>query len=95
MLRKPLFVAGYVVLGLLVPLVLMMSIAFAMEGASVRAHLAVAAIGGLLGLVGGLILRQAVLICGALPTWNIAGFEFRRIARPKEPRAGIGLLPPH
>ena len=54
----------------------------------------VAAIGALLGLIGGLILRQAVLICGALPTLNIAGFEFRRIHRPKEPKANIGLLPP-
>jgi len=45
-------------------------------------------------LAGGLILRQAVLVCGALPTLNMGGFEFRRIARPKEPKAGIGLLPP-
>jgi len=41
-----------------------------------------------------LILRYAILVCGALPTLNIAGFEFRRIHRPKEPKAGIGLLPP-
>ena len=45
-------------------------------------------------MIGGLILRQAVLVCGALPTLNIAGFEFRRVARPKDPKAGIGLLPP-
>jgi hypothetical protein len=25
---------------------------------------------------------------------NIAGFEFRRIARPKDPKPGIGLMPP-
>jgi hypothetical protein len=55
---------------------------------------AFAAIGGILGLIGGLILRQAVLICGALPTLHIAGFEFRRIHRPKQPKPGIGLLPP-
>ena len=47
-----------------------------------------------LGLAGGLLLRQAVLVCGTLPTWNIAGFEFRRIARPKEPKPDIGMLPP-
>ena len=51
-------------------------------------------VGSLLGLMGGLILRQAVLICGALPTLNIAGFQFRRIHRPKVPKAGIGMLPP-
>jgi formate-dependent nitrite reductase membrane component NrfD len=50
--------------------------------------------GAILGLIGGLILRQAVLICGALPTLNIAGFEFRRIHRPKEPKPDIGMLPP-
>ena len=48
----------------------------------------------MLGLVGGLLLRQALLISGALPTLNIAGFEFRRIARAKEPKPDIGLMPP-
>jgi hypothetical protein len=55
---------------------------------------AIATIGAILGLIGGLILRQAVLICGALPTLNIAGFQFRRIHRAKEPKPGIGTLPP-
>ena len=50
--------------------------------------------GALLGLIGSLILRQGVLVCGALPTWNIAGFKFRRIARPKEPKPAMGMLPP-
>ena len=45
-------------------------------------------------LIGGLLLRQAVLICGALPTLNIGGFQFRRIARPKDPKPGIDTLPP-
>jgi hypothetical protein len=58
------------------------------------ALVAVASIGAVFGLAGGLILRQAILVCGALPTLNMGGFEFRRIARPKEPKAGIGLLPP-
>jgi hypothetical protein len=54
----------------------------------------IVAAGALLGLVGGLILRQSILVCGALPTLNVAGFEFRRIARPKDPKPGIGRLPP-
>jgi hypothetical protein len=54
----------------------------------------VAGLGALLGLAGGLILRWAVLACGALPTLNIAGFEFRRIGRPKTLRPDIGLMPP-
>ena len=57
--------------------------------------LAIVLLGALLGLVGGLILRQGILVCGTLPTWNIAGFKFRRIARPKDPKPAIGLLPPH
>jgi polysulfide reductase chain C len=93
-LKKRMFVIGYFLFGLAVPLVLMLA-GFSMLGRPVTGPgIGVVAIGALLGLVGGLILRQAVLVCGALPTLNMAGFEFRRIARPKEPKAGIGLLPP-
>jgi hypothetical protein len=65
-----------------------------MRESGTGAILFVAFLGAVLGLVGGLLLRQAVLICGALPTLNIAGFKFRRIARPKEPKPGIENLPP-
>jgi hypothetical protein len=51
-------------------------------------------IGAVLGLVGGVILRQAILASGALPTLNMGGFEFRRIARPKDPKPAPGLMPP-
>jgi formate-dependent nitrite reductase membrane component NrfD len=94
-LRKRSFVVGYFILGLAAPLVLMLIVYRWMAGADAAGILPVVAAGALLGLVGGLILRQAVLVCGTLPTLNIAGFEFRRIARPKEPKPGIGLLPPH
>jgi formate-dependent nitrite reductase membrane component NrfD len=89
-LRKTMFVVGYFILGLATPLVLMLFVYRSPAGAGA----AVIAIGAVLGLIGGLILRQAVLICGALPTLNIAGFQFRRIHRPKEPKPGIGMLPP-
>jgi formate-dependent nitrite reductase membrane component NrfD len=91
-MRKRLFVVGYFVVGLAVPLVLMLwayRSSEALGGAN-----AVVAFGAALGLFGGLVLRQAVLVCGALPTLNMAGFEFRRIARAKEPKPGIGMLPP-
>ncbi|MFH1735418.1 MAG: NrfD/PsrC family molybdoenzyme membrane anchor subunit [bacterium] len=88
-LHKKMFVWGYFILGLAVPLVLMIVLY-----TSAPPVLALAAVGALLGLIGGLILRQAVLICGALPTWNIGGFEFRRIHRSKVPKPEIGLLPP-
>jgi len=93
-LRNRLFVVGYFVLGLGVPLVLMVIILVAGLDADMGPMLPLAAVGALLGLVGGLILRQAVLICGALPTLNMAGFQFRRIARPKDPKPDMGLLPP-
>ncbi len=92
-LRKRMFVIGYFILGLAVPFVLMLSVYFSRveAGSGVTATVI---IGAILGLAGGLILRQTVLICGALPTLNIAGFEFRRIHRPKEPKPGVGMLPP-
>lgn len=93
-LRKSMFVVGYFILGLAIPLILMIIVYFSAVDTGIGGMIALAIIGAVLGLAGGLILREAVLICGALPTWNIAGFKFRRIHRPKEPKAGIGLLPP-
>jgi len=94
-LRRRSFVIGYFMLGLAVPLVLMLVVygSLAQDGAAIS--LPLVAVGALLGLVGGLILRQSVLVCGALPTLNIAGFQFRRVARPKEPKPSMGMLPPH
>ena len=89
-LRKPSFIVGYFVFGLAIPLLLMLVL---LRGDAANA-IALAGLGATLGLIGGLILRQAVLVCGALPTLNIGGFEFRRIARPKLPKAGIGQRPP-
>ncbi|MFC1587976.1 NrfD/PsrC family molybdoenzyme membrane anchor subunit [Planctomycetota bacterium] len=94
LIRKRMFVIGDFILGLLVPLALMLLIYFAMEGSSLWLILPTAFIGAGLGLAGGLLLRQAVLSCGALPTLNFAGFKFRRIERPKMPKPGIDTLPP-
>ena len=97
-MRKTIFVIGYFLLGLVVPFMLMLKLHFglfvALKGAGLSAVFIAAFIGALLGLIGGLLLRQAILVCGALPTWNIAGFQFRRIAKPKEPKPGIEFLPP-
>jgi formate-dependent nitrite reductase membrane component NrfD len=93
-LGKTSFVVGYFLFGLAVPLVLMLIILRSAGEAATLNPIGLAGVGAVLGLMGGLILRQAVLVCGALPTLNIAGFEFRRVARPKEPKPGIGLLPP-
>jgi formate-dependent nitrite reductase membrane component NrfD len=93
-LRNKAFVIGYFTFGLGAPLVLMLILYRAVAGSGLAPNLALMAIGSLLGLVGGLILRWAVLVSGALPTLNIAGFQFRRIARPKESKPSIGMLPP-
>ncbi len=92
-LRKRMFVIGYFILGLTVPFILML-IVYRASAVAISDLILIVVLGAILGLIGGLILRQAVLICGALPTLNIAGFEFRRIHRPKEPKPGIDMLPP-
>ncbi|MFH2002207.1 MAG: NrfD/PsrC family molybdoenzyme membrane anchor subunit [Planctomycetota bacterium] len=94
-MKNRIFVLGYFVLGLALPFLLMMILFYGMSESGMGAVGFVSFIGALLGLVGGLLLRQAVLICGALPTLNIGGFQFRRIARPKDPKPGIDSLPPH
>jgi formate-dependent nitrite reductase membrane component NrfD len=93
-LKRTSFVVGYIVLGLAVPLVVSAFIYYTIGDAVTGALVGAAAVGALLGLIGGLILRHAVLVTGSLPTWNMAGFEFRRIGRPKDPKPDVGLLPP-
>jgi formate-dependent nitrite reductase membrane component NrfD len=95
LLANTTFIVGYVLGGLAAPLVLMVIVYYRwIPDATNTALLSVAALGALLGLIGRLILRWGVLRFGALPTLNVGGFEFRRVARPKDPKAGIGLLPP-
>jgi formate-dependent nitrite reductase membrane component NrfD len=91
-LRKPIFVSGYIVFGLFLPFTLSLVI-FLMNPSGI-VTMAISLLAGLLGLMGGLLLRQSVLVCGALPTLNMGGFQFRRIARPKDIKPEIGLMPP-
>jgi formate-dependent nitrite reductase membrane component NrfD len=93
-LRNRMFVIGYFLLGLAVPLVLMVVAYRTMPQQSPTGAVTLLGIGAVLGLVGGVILRQAILASGALPTLNMGGFEFRRIARPKDPKPAPGLMPP-
>lgn len=93
-LRKTSFVVGYFVVGLALPLALSLLLLYGMAGAGAPAVKCLAANAALFGLIGGLLLRQGVLVCGTMPTLNIGGFQFRRIARPKDPKAGMGTLPP-
>ncbi|MDP8239035.1 MAG: NrfD/PsrC family molybdoenzyme membrane anchor subunit [Candidatus Hatepunaea meridiana] len=93
-MQKTIFIVGYFILGLGVPLVLMLILRYALNESGLNTVLAVAFIGALLGLIGGFLLRLAILVCGALPTLNMGGFQFRRIAKPKDLKPGIGLMPP-
>ena len=93
-MRRTAFVVGYFILGLGVPLVLMVVVFRTEAASSSDGLLATAVVGAALGLIGGLILRHSVLVVGTLPTWNIAGFKFRRIPQPKAPKPHRGLLPP-
>ncbi len=93
-MRKTMFIVGYFILGLGVPLMLMLILRYAMTESGLGAVLTVAFIGALLGLIGGFLLRLALLVCGALPTLNMGGFQFRRIAKPKDVKPGIGMMPP-
>ena len=47
-----------------------------------------------LGLFGGLCLRFTVLAGGALSPIMAAGYQFARVARPKDPMPAMGKLPP-
>jgi formate-dependent nitrite reductase membrane component NrfD len=94
LLSNRMFVVGYIVLGLGAPLILMIYAASAKADAGQDTLVGVCALGALLGLVGGLVLRWAVLQAGALPTWNLAGFEFRRNPKPATPKPQMGLVPP-
>ncbi len=88
------FVVGYILLGLIAPGLLMGLLYFVLADADPQTAYIVAALGAILGLAGGLLLRHSVLVTGALPSLNVAGFKFRRIARPKQAKPDMGLLPP-
>jgi polysulfide reductase chain C len=53
-----------------------------------------AGLAAVLGLFGGLCLRYIILAAGMLDPMAAAGFEFARVARPKEPMPAMGKVPP-
>jgi polysulfide reductase chain C len=80
----PAFWLGVVACGLLIP--------FSLElwgGQGIGATVA-----ALLGLFGGLCLRYVVLAGGTLSPIIEGGFEFARVARPRDPMPAMGKLPP-
>jgi len=75
------FWLGVIACGLVIP--------FFLELAGVAASLA-----AVVGLFGGLCLRYSVLAGGTLSPIVAGGFEFARVARPKEPMPAMGRVPP-
>ncbi len=67
-------------------------IPFAIE--TMGGHGISAALAAVLGLFGGLCLRYVILAGGIITQVDVAGFQFARIARPKDPMPAAGKLPP-
>lgn len=80
----PVFWLGVIACGLVIPFFLELQ-----GGHGIAATLA-----ALLGLFGGLCLRYTVLAGGTLSPIVAGGFEFARVARPKDPMPAMGELPP-
>jgi len=80
----PAFWLGVIGCGLVIPFLLEL-----MGG-----HGASAILAALLGLFGGLCLRYTVLAGGMVSPIAAAGFEFARVARPKDPMPAMGQVPP-
>jgi formate-dependent nitrite reductase membrane component NrfD len=80
----PAFWLGVIACGLVIPSLLDIYIGNGMA----------VSIAAILGLFGGLCLRFAVLAGGVLSPIVAAGFEFARVARPKDPMPAMGKLPP-
>jgi formate-dependent nitrite reductase membrane component NrfD len=78
------FWLGVVVCGLAIPFFL------ELQGG----HGFTAMLAAVLGLFGGLCLRFTVLAAGMVTQIEAAGFEFARVARPKDPMPAMGKLPP-
>jgi len=92
-LQNPVFIVGDVILGLVLPFVIMLGVTIQSAGIN-PGIMAGCIVASLCGLMGGYLLRHMILAQGMLTTLNAGGFEFRRVAYPKPPPAGIGLLPP-
>jgi len=57
-------------------------------------HGVAAGLAAVLGLFGGLCLRYTILAGGIISPIEAAGFEFARVARPKESMPAMGKVPP-
>jgi formate-dependent nitrite reductase membrane component NrfD len=80
----PAFWLGVMACGLVIPFLLELSAGHGMP----------ATLAALIGLFGGLCLRYSVLAGGTISPIIAAGYDFARVARPKDPMPAMGKLPP-
>lgn len=90
MMKKGSFIVGDVILCLLIPLFLMLYVAFGNTGEHTGILMVIA---GILVVIGGLLLRHMILSVGMVTTMYASGFEFRLQNKP-EPKSPVGLVPP-
>jgi len=88
------FIFWDLIVGLALPFVLLLAMWFSMGTSGAGSVLTVGVIAGICGLIGGLMLRGMILNHGMLNTINTAGYQFRRVYKPKEPKPAVGKLPP-
>ena len=91
--REKSFVIGDLILGLILPLILMLYVYFGASSVEPGSFKAVAAIAGILAIIGGLLLRLGILHQGMNTVLNASGFDFV-IEGQNYQKPDIGKLPP-
>ena len=92
--KKGSFIFVDLILGLAVPMIIMMVMYFGMPNAELGGLITAGLIAGILGLIGGFVLRSAILSAGMQTSLDISGFQFRPIARLDFEHSEFGRLPP-
>ncbi len=92
--KKGSFVFVDLILGLAVPMIIMMVMYFGMPNAEAGGLVTAGLIAGVLGLIGGFVLRSAILHAGMQTSLDISGFQFRPIARLDFEHSEFGRIPP-
>jgi formate-dependent nitrite reductase membrane component NrfD len=92
MLSKGSFIFGDLILGLFIPLILCFAVYFGIGDRGTMLNVMMVA--SVLGLIGGFLLRNAVLGAGMAISLDMAGFHFRPIASLDFQHSPIGKMPP-
>lgn len=88
------FIFGDLILGLFVPLIIFLVMYFGMADTPVESLVTAGMVAAVLGLLGGLLLRLAVLSAGMQTSLEVGGWKFRSPAVAPPVSWPIGKLPP-